>query len=364
VIGRADEGSKRLSLNTDMRISRSLIFCYAVRMRLKYVTDERPGFTRRKRWGVFRFFDEHGKKIRNKEILDRVRSLGIPPAYTDVWICPFENGHIQATARDARGRKQYIYHADWIAQRDEAKFDRLLTFANVLPKIRRRITRDLALRGMPKEKVLAAIVKLLDTDYIRIGNDEYAKDNHSFGLTTLQNKHVKGSGPSMKLVFKGKSGVAHEVQIDDARLRKIVAACHDLPGHELFEYLDDNGGVHDVKSDDVNAYVQSITNEEITAKDFRTWHGTVIAATSLWSRPIADTKKERTAACTAAIKEAASALGNTVAVCKKCYIHPMILLAYQQGRLERPILTERLKKRYTGLRMHEVQLVHCLLVDE
>ena len=329
-------------------------------MRLRYTTDAKSGFTRKKTWGSFKYFDEKGKRIRDKATLERIRKLGIPPAYTDVWICPFENGHIQATARDSRGRKQYIYHTDWVAQRDETKYDHLLTFADALSSIRRRIRRDLDLPGMPKEKVIATIVKLLDTAYVRIGNEEYAKENDSYGLTTLRNRHLKGTGDNMRLVFKGKHAVAHEVPIEDKRLRKIIAECQDLPGHELFEYLDDNDESHPVDSEDVNDYLKEIADNDITAKDFRTWHGTVLAATYLWSCPECETKKDRQMHIKEAIKEASDALNNTVAVCKKSYIHPRILERYKKGKLELPEPTPSFKKKYPNLLADELRVV-CLL---
>ncbi|MEK9155183.1 MAG: DNA topoisomerase IB [Patescibacteria group bacterium] len=329
-------------------------------MQLKYVTDDIPGITRKKGWTSFVYRDEKGEKIRNKDVLARIRSLAIPPAYTDVWICPFMNGHVQATARDARKRKQYIYHPDWITKRDEGKFHRLLQFAQALPRLRRRITHDLALPGMPKEKVLATIVKLLDTEYIRIGNDEYAKENDSFGLTTLQNRHVKGTGTHMKLVFKGKHGIVREVALEDERLRKIVATCQDIPGHELFEYLDDRNKPHDVKSEDVNEYLKSISHEEITAKDFRTWHGTVLAASYLWEHPLPETKKEAHHITKEAIKTAAEALGNTAAICKKCYVHPQIISLYEKGNLLWVPPEEKKRRKYPHLHMQEVALITWL----
>ncbi len=304
-------------------------------MRLRYVTDDIPGWTRRKGLFGFVYKNEHGRRIWDRSALRRIRSLGIPPAYTSVWICPFANGHIQATALDAKQRKQYVYHSDWVTKHSEGKFHRMREFAASLPRIRRRVQRDLRLRGMPKEKVLAAIVRLLDTAFIRIGNEEYAKDNHSFGLTTLRNRHVKGTGEHMELAFDGKDGIAHEVVIEDARLRKIVATCHDIPGQKLFEYIDHDGNPHDVKSEDVNEYLQRISKEEITAKDFRTWHGTLAAASYLWSRPLAQSKHDIQADIKAAVQRAADALGNTPSVCKKSYIHPLVLSLYREGAFRR-----------------------------
>lgn len=329
-------------------------------MRLRYVTDDIPGFTRVKGWFGVVYRDQNGRRIRDAKILGRIRALGVPPAYTHVWICPFANGHIQATALDARKRKQYIYHPDWIAKQNEGKFHRMSEFVASLPRIRWRVEADLRLRGMPKEKVLAAIVRLLDTAFIRIGNEEYAKDNHSFGLTTLRNRHVKGAGERMELAFDGKDGIAHEFPIEDDRLRKIVATCHDIPGQKLFEYLDHDGKPHDVKSEDVNDYLKSISKEEITAKDFRTWHGTVIAASYLWDRPDAETKREKQQNVKAAIQRAADALGNTAAVCKKSYIHPDVLSLYAKGKLTWHAPRETLRKKYPLLHIHEIGLMQLL----
>lgn len=329
-------------------------------MRLRYVTDRVPGFTRKKGLLSFVYLDEQGKRIRDKKVLTRLRSLGVPPAYTHVWFCPFENGHIQATAKDARGRKQYVYHPDWVAHQAEHKFYHMRTFATALSPLRRKVTQDLALPGVPKEKILATIVRLLDVAFVRIGNEEYAQENGSFGLTTLENRHVRGKGAHMRLVFEGKSGVVHEVALEDARLRKIVATCHDIPGHELFEYLDDDDVPHAVTSDQVNDYLQSISCEEITAKDFRTWHGSVIAAEYLWSCSFSDKKSEVQKNIKTAVKKAAEALGNTETVCKRSYIHPEILARYQEGLFSWKPPSEALRKKFPHLRVHEVAFVKLL----
>lgn len=302
-------------------------------MRLVHVNDNDPGFTRHHGWFGFVYRDQHGKRIRDKNLLTHIRSLGIPPAYDHVWICPHVNGHIQATAIDARGRKQYIYHHDWVAKHDEGKFHRMLSFARALPRVRRRIARDLALPGMPKFKILAAIVKLLDTTYIRIGSEEYAKENNSFGLTTLRNRHVKKNGAHMRLAFHGKDDIAHSVPVEDKHVRNIIATCQKLPGQKLFEFVDDDGAVHDVHADDVNRYLHDIAHEDITAKDFRTWHGTVVAASYLQRRPPVTTKREIQTNIKAAIALAADALGNTPTVCKSSYIHPLVFLLYAKGNL-------------------------------
>jgi DNA topoisomerase-1 len=326
-------------------------------MRLRYTSDTKLGFTRVKKFGMTVYVNQRGHIILNPVVRSRIKRLGIPPAYTDVWICPYANGHLQATGRDARGRKQYLYHAEWITQRDEVKFHRMLVFAKALSAIRRRVDRDLTLRGMPKEKVLAALVRLLDTSYARIGNEEYAKENHSFGLTTLQNRHVHERGGQMTLAFRGKEGIAHEIEIDDLRLKKIVAACQDMPGHELFEYFDHDHEVRSVSSDDVNEYLRSIAHEEITAKDFRTWHGTLIAATSLWNGSETESKKEIRSNMKVAIAAAADALGNTPTICKKSYIHPQIFAAYQAGGFYMPTVKSVVKSAYPRLRAHELALV-------
>jgi DNA topoisomerase-1 len=328
--------------------------------RLRHTTDDAPGITRKPDGEGFAYFNPKGKRIETQKVIARANSLGIPPAYHDVWICTDEKGHLQGTARDDRGRKQYFYHPDWNAHQDANKYDRLIPFAETLGTIRRRIARDLSLRGMPKEKILATIVRLLDTTYIRIGNEEYARENKSYGLTTLLNRHLKGRGESMRLVFKGKSGVSHEVMIEDKRIRKIVAQCQDLPGQDLFEYLDHEGKAHGVRSEDVNAYLHEITKADITAKDFRTWHGTVIAATTLGREDEAETESERKKHIVVAVKEAAEALGNTTAVCRKCYIHPKIIELYLGGKLKLPGSVWRLKRRYPGLKVDELKTVAVL----
>jgi len=328
--------------------------------KLRHTTDDVPGITRRLVGEEFFFYDLRGRQIKNQKIIDRCQKLGVPPAYTDVWICRDPRGHLQATARDDRGRKQYIYHAAWNRHRDATKYDRLLELAGVLGAIRSRVTRDLKLPGIPKEKVLATIVKLLDTTYIRIGNEEYARENKSYGLTTLLNRHLKGRGTSMRFVFKGKSGVVHEIPIEDKRIRKIVAQCQDLPGQDLFGYRDDGGETHGIGSEDVNAYLQEIAQTEITAKDFRTWHGTVLATTFLASCEVGETEADRKRDVVAAVKVTAQALGNTVAVCRKCYIHPKVISLFLAGELRLPNGIRGLKRRYSGLYVDELKLVSLL----
>ena len=329
-------------------------------VKLHHTSDDQPGFTRKQVGEGFEYFDVRGRKIKSQRVIARCQRLGVPPAYDHVWICVDPHGHLQATAMDDRGRKQYIYHAAWVTYRDTTKFDRLLPFAGVLGSIRRRVARDLRLRGMPKDKIVATIVKLLDTTYIRIGNEEYAKENKSYGLTTMLSRHLKGRGASMRLVFKGKSGVAHEVPIEDRRIRKIVAECDDLLGQELFTYLDDKGEAYNVRSEDVNTYLQTLAQIEITAKDFRTWHGTELATTFLAACEIGDTLAVRKRSVVAAVKSTAAALGNTVAVCRKCYIHPKVIELFLDGKLELPNRIRGLKRRFPGLYVDELRLVSLL----
>jgi len=298
---------------------------------LRYVTDERPGYTRKRKGDDFEYFDVEGKKITDEQRLLRIKRLAIPPAWTDVWICPSPIGHIQATGRDARRRKQYRYHERWREVRDENKFGRLAAFAKALPNIRRRVASDLNLSGLPREKVLAAIVRLLNRTFIRIGNDEYARDNKSFGLTTMRNRHVTVKGAKLRFRFRGKSGRQHEVDVTDRRIAKIVSKCQDLPGQDLFQYIDDAGEVRDVASQDVNDYLREITGEDFTAKDFRTWGGTVLAGMALSLQEKFETKKQAKANIKEAISAVAQLLGNTPAVCRKCYVHPTIIETYLKG---------------------------------
>ncbi len=297
---------------------------------LRYVSDELPGIRRVANGKHFAYFDPHGKPIADEGELQRIRSLAVPPAYTDVWICPIPNGHIQATGRDARGRKQYRYHSKWREVRDETKYHRMLDFAAALPRIRARVTADLARRGLPREKVMAAVVQLLETTTIRVGNDEYARDNDSYGLTTMLSRHAKVQGDTVRFSFKGKSGVKHAVSLRDRRLARIVRACQDLPGQELFAYVDEDGVTRDVSSAEVNEYIREISGGDFTAKDFRTWVGTVQCGLILAASEPAETQAERKRQLVEAIKQVAERLGNTPAVCKKSYIHPEILEAYTE----------------------------------
>ena len=295
---------------------------------LQYVSDERPGYRRKPKRKEFEYFDTEGKPIRDEQRLLRIKRLAIPPAWTGVWICPSPNGHIQATGRDARGRKQYRYHERWREVRDENKFDRLAEFAKALPNIRRRVTQDLKLPGLSRQKVLATIVRLLERTFIRIGNEEYARENKSFGLTTLKSRHAKVRGAQVLFRFRGKSGRQHEVDVTDRRVAKVIAKCQDLPGQDLFQYLEEGEEVRDVTSQDVNDYLHQIAGNDFSAKDFRTWGGTVLAAIALSKQEEFQTKKEAKANIKTAICAVAELLGNTPAVCRKCYVHPVIVEAY------------------------------------
>jgi DNA topoisomerase-1 len=300
---------------------------------LRYVSDTTPGIRRRRAGTGFSYAGPDGRVVRDKATLARIRSLAIPPAYTDVWICPIANGHLQATGRDARGRKQYRYHPRWREVRDETKFGRMLAFSEALPRLRKRVEEDLSKSGLPREKVLATVVRLLECTAIRVGNDEYARSNRSFGLTTLQDRHVEISGSRLRFEFRGKSGKTHRVALSDRRLARIVARCQALPGADLFQYEDDDGGRMAIGSGDVNDYLREITNEDFTAKDFRTWSGTLQAVAALEALGPAATQREAKSAILQAIDRVAERLNNTRAVCRKYYVHPAVLDTYQAGTL-------------------------------
>ncbi len=300
---------------------------------LVYVDDGRPGLTRRRSGAGFRYLDTKGAPVRDRAVLARIRSLAIPPAYTDVWICPRRNGHIQATGRDAKGRKQYRYHPDFRQAREADKFSRIMAFADALPDIRQRVDADMKRPGLPRDKVLATVVHLLETTLIRVGNDDYARTNKSYGLTTLRDPHVRIAGSAVSFRFKGKSGKTWDVSLKDRRVARIVKACQDLPGQELFQYLDADGAQRDVSSSDVNAYLREITGQDFTAKDFRTWAGTVLAALALRAFESFDSDAGAKRNIRAAIESVAGRLGNTPTICRKCYIHPQILDCYLEGGL-------------------------------
>ncbi len=309
---------------------------------LRYGTDDRPGLQRKRRGRATIIVDARGKPVRNRAVLARINSLAIPPAWTNVWIAPQANLHLQATGRDARGRKQYRYHPRWRERRDENKYSDLIGFAKALPKIRRRVARDLRKTGMTREKVLAAIVRLLEVSLIRVGNDEYARNNQSYGLTTIQDRHATVRGTKIAFKFRGKSGVVHQIDLQSPTLARIVKHCQQLPGQELFQYLDDEGAVHDIGSADVNDYLREISGREISAKDFRTWAGTSLAAQALQEFEEFDSEAGAKRNVTRAIERVAARLGNTSSVCRKCYVHPAVIDAY----LDRTLLTT-LEKRAT-----------------
>jgi DNA topoisomerase I len=314
---------------------------------LKWVTDTQPGIRRKRKGGGFIYVDAKGKQVRDEDQLHRARSLVIPPAWTDVWICSSEFGHIQATGRDAKGRKQYRYHPKWREVRDGTKYHRMMHFAKALPRIRRRVRKDLSLPALPREKVLAAVVRLLETTLIRVGNEEYAKENESFGLTTMQDRHAKFNGAGVKFRFKGKSGIEHDIDLSDKKLAKVVKACRDLPGQELFQYIDENGKVCDIGSGDVNKYLQEIAGEDFTAKDFRTWAGTVLAAKALQEYENFTSQRQAKRFMVAAVESVAKKLGNTKAVCRKCYIHPEVFNSYLDGTLVQT-LRQQVEKQLSG----------------
>jgi DNA topoisomerase-1 len=330
---------------------------------LRYTTDTRPGITRRRSGKGFSYREADGTTIRDPEILGRIRSLAIPPAWTDVWICPWPTGHLQASGRDARGRKQYRYHAAWQQRRGIDKFDRMLAFADALPRIRRRCDADLATRGLSRDKVLAAVVRLLELTLIRVGNDEYARLNRSFGLTTLRDRHARIEGSAVRFRFRGKSGRQHEVGLRDRRLAGVVRRCQELPGQELFQFVDEAGEVRDVASDDVNDYIREASGGDFTAKDFRTWAGTVLAYRAL--RALQPGSGERAAKqnVVEAIRQTADRLGNTPAVARGSYVHPAVLEAYLEGSI-RGALVEAAEEQETppiGATPAEERQVRALL---
>ena len=311
---------------------------------LRYVTDRTPGIRRTGSGKAFRYLGPNGRPIRDPQTLARIRSLVIPPAWVEVWICPLEEGHLQAVGRDARGRKQYRYHPRWREVRDETKFYRMADFGRVLSRVHARVRQDLAKPGLPKEKVLATIVRLLEKTLVRVGNDEYARQNNSYGLTTLRNRHVAVTGPKVNFYFRGKSGKKHSISVTDPDLAKIVRRLRDLPGYELFQYIDEGGELRSIGSTDVNNYLREITSEDFTAKDFRTWAGTILAIEALTGCPPFTSQKQAKKNITAAIEKVAEKLGNTVAVCRKCYIHPGVFDAYTQRVLTCPSATSRAKR--------------------
>ena len=321
---------------------------------LRYTTDTRPGFRRVRRGRNFTYVDADGRAIRTATELARIKALVIPPAWRDVWVCPDPRGHLQATGRDARGRKQYRYHPRWREVRDETKYDRMIGFAQALPAIRRTTGEHMRRQGLPREKVLATVVQLLEKTLIRVGNDEYARANRSYGLTTLRDTHVAFKGERVRFSFRGKSGVEHEIDLNDRRLARIVKQCRDLPGYDLFQYYDENGERQAVGSEEVNAYLKEITCQDLTSKDFRTWAGTVLAAQLLREFEAFGSTTQAKKNIVAAVENVAKKLGNTKAVCRRCYIHPAILDAYLDGTMleiinQRALKVSRAVDRLTGM---------------
>ncbi len=331
---------------------------------LRYVTDARPGIQRKRSGKQFRYVDKDNKPVRDAETLKRIKSLVLPPAWENVWISPNPLGHLQATGRDARGRKQSRYHPRWREVRDETKYERMLLFGAALPTIRERVEHDLSLPGLPREKVLATIVRLMEMTLIRVGNEEYARENKSYGLTTMRNKHVDVHGSTVKFTFQGKSGVKHSVDLTDRRLAKIVQRCYDLPGYELFQYVDKDGETHSIDSSDVNEYLRNISGDHFTAKDFRTWAGTVLACELLKEFETFGSETEAKRNVVAAIKQVAAKLGNTPAVCRKCYVHPLVLDTYMSGALlkdiKRKVEKEGVEEAAKALAEHEEYLLALL----
>lgn len=330
---------------------------------LRYVSDQEPGLRRRKNGKGFTYQLPSGGTCRDAATLKRIRSLAIPPAWTDVWICSRANGHIQATGRDAKGRKQYRYHPDFREARDGTKYDHMVDFARALPKIRTRVATDMARPGLTREKVLATIVHLLETTLIRVGNEDYAKENKSYGLTTLRDPHVTVNGSELRFNFKGKSGKIWRLKIKDRRVAKVIRACQDLPGQQLFQYFDEAGEPQTVTSSDVNDYLREVTGADVTAKDFRTWSGTVLAAMALQEFEAIDAGAKTKKNVKAAIERVAARLGNTVTICRKCYVHPEIITTYLSGALAEELsrdIKSELRKELEGLKPEEAAVLVLL----
>ncbi|MBP1316068.1 MULTISPECIES: DNA topoisomerase IB [Herbaspirillum] len=317
---------------------------------LRYVNDGMPGIRRSRRGKGFAYHDAHGELIRDDDVVARLKSLAIPPAWEDVWISPHANGHIQATGRDARGRKQYRYHARWRSVRDDAKYLRMISFARALPTIRRVVEQDLKRPGLHRQKVLAAVVHLLQTTFMRVGNDEYAKQNQSFGLTTLRHRHVRVDGSDVLFRFRGKSGVQHDIKLHDPYVARIIRKMRELPGQELFQYVDDEGERHCIDSGDVNAYLREAAGEDFSAKDFRTWAGTVLATLALQAFERVDSQAQAKQNVVRAIENVARRLGNTPSICRKCYVHPAVIESYLDGSF-----AERLEERVQAELVEELQ---------
>ena len=332
----------------------------AIEAGLRYVTDRSPGISRHRSGRGFRYFDSNGKQVKNADVLGRIRSLVIPPNWREVWICRDQRGHLQATGRDARNRKQYRYHAKYRAVREETKFQKMIAFGQTLPTIRRRVEHDLSLPGLPREKVVATVVRLMDVAHIRVGNEEYARQNRSFGLTTMRDRHVEIEGATMHFQFRGKSGKEHSIELQDKRLANIVKRCQDIPGYELFQYVDENGRHAGLDSGMVNEYLRETAGEDLTAKDFRTWHGTVCAAEQLRACEFKNERELKTNVV-AAVQIVAEHLGNRPATCRKYYVHPAILELYASRRLKSYMAKHRGKHNLRGLASTERCVLRILL---
>ena len=330
---------------------------------LRYVTDTGPGIRRKRAGKHFSYIGVDGKPIRDRARLERIKSLAIPPAWIDVWIAPTGRAHIQATGRDAKGRKQYRYHPKWREARDETKYHRMLEFGRALPGIRAQVSADLALPGLPRQKVLATVVKLLEWTLIRVGNQEYARENKHYGLTTMRNRHVDVEGARVIFHFTGKSGIEHEIDVSDRRVARIVKRLQDLPGHNLFQYIDDDGERQDVTSDAVNQYLQDVSGQNFTAKDFRTWAGTLLAAQALQEFESFDSETQARKNVVQAIERVAERLGNTPSVCRKCYVHPEIIAAYMDGTTThavRELVEQEMAQGLSDLRPEEAAVMALL----
>jgi len=330
---------------------------------LRYVSDTSPGIRRKRRGKGFQYVNSDGTAVRDKDVLARIKSLVIPPAWTNVWICNNPKGHLQATGRDAKGRKQSRYHPRWREARDETKYHRMLVFGSKLPRIRERVEHDLSLPGLPRDKVLATIIRLMEKAHIRVGNEEYARENHSYGLTTMRGRHVNVEGATVSFRFQGKSGRRHTIDVNDRRLAKIVQRCQDLPGYQLFQYIDEDGESRAVDSADVNEYLGEISNDSFTAKDFRTWAGTLLACRELRKFEAFQSETQAKKNIVQAIAAVAECLGNTPSVCRKCYVHPRVIETYLSGAIfneEKTSLDEDSEITQHALRREEVALIKLI----
>jgi DNA topoisomerase-1 len=356
MLKRPPKSRNRIPVSIEARVS-------AQQARLRYVTDAQPGIRRRRTGKGFVYLGPDGKRIRDRNQLHRFRSLVIPPAWEDVWICAIPNAHLQVTGRDAKGRKQYRYHPRWRKMRDETKYGRMVDFGQYLPLIRKRTDEDMRLPGLPRRKVLATIVRLLEVTLIRVGNEEYARSNQSFGLTTMRVQHVDVSGSTVRFEFRGKGKKRHSVALNDGRLARIVQRCQDIPGYELFQYLDEEGRRQSIDSSDVNEYVKEITQQDFTAKDFRTWAGTVLAALALQEFEAFASYTQAKRNIVAAIKTVAERLGNTPSICRKCYVHPAVIDSYLEGTMLRSLrrrAEQKIKDELGGLRPEEAAVMGLL----